>query len=138
MSFPVRWPSDVGRSPFFSDVVHCRRATNSQVCRTKTRPAAIPFQVRDRLLKTFAALLALRHMLFTPANAFPIASPIPDATGATTAVIAGVVHLFSVNSYKQDYRQLAKSVSSELDCFLSTTVLTSAAPPPAVATTIAS
>ena len=36
-------------------------------------------------------------MLSTPANALPIASPIPDATGATAAVvIAGVVHMISL------------------------------------------
>jgi hypothetical protein len=39
--------------------------------------------------------LALNHLLFTPAKAFPIAFWTPDATGAMTAgVIAGVVHDF--------------------------------------------
>jgi len=52
------------------------------------------FGCRDRLLKLLLRL-ALDHLLFTPAKAFPIAFWTPDATGAmTAAVIPGVVHDF--------------------------------------------
>ena len=47
-------------------------------------------------------------MLSTPANALPIASPIPDATGATAAAVAGVVHLLSVYPYEPDYMKSPK------------------------------
>jgi hypothetical protein len=50
-------------------------------------------RVRDRLLKTLAALGYLIRLLFTPAKAFPIASQTPDATGAVAAaVIASLMH----------------------------------------------
>jgi hypothetical protein len=59
----------------------------------KEKPIANPVQGRDRLLETLLRL-ALDYLLFTPANASPIAPETPDATGAvTTAVIASGIHI---------------------------------------------
>jgi len=55
----------------------------------------------------------LHVVILTPANAFPIASPVPDATGAiTTAVTVGVIHISRfINIDVRDYREVLNTLS---------------------------
>jgi hypothetical protein len=74
------------------------------------------FQIRDRLSKTFAALV-LGQVPFHAANAFPIAAQTTGATDAiTTAAMVGIKHLILTTLW-EDYRQLPEALSSIVGCY---------------------
>ena len=93
----LNWAQTMFSSDLFWSALTCQRFSWSRPVATcirqiQNRPRFL-CRVRDRLLKTLAALGYLHHLLFTPAKAFPIASRTTGATGAmTAAVIVSVVH----------------------------------------------